>query len=49
MEAELVPLLESAMLVFWQEHGLDFSRLLDATEYKEKHRADMIRYKTYLF
>ena len=27
-----------------QEHDLDFSRLLDATEYKEKYREDMIRW-----
>lgn len=26
------------------EHGLDINRLLDATEYKEKYRADMIRW-----
>ncbi|XP_005106722.2 phosphomevalonate kinase [Aplysia californica] len=27
-----------------QEHGLDFERLLDASDYKEKYRADMIRW-----
>ena len=26
----------------FQEHNLDFDKLLDATEYKEKYRADMI-------
>ena len=25
-----------------QDHGLDYARLLDASDYKEKHRADMI-------
>ncbi|XP_003743963.1 phosphomevalonate kinase [Galendromus occidentalis] len=25
-----------------KEHGLDFSRLLDASEYKEKYRSDMV-------
>ncbi|XP_053330763.1 phosphomevalonate kinase isoform X1 [Spea bombifrons] len=27
-----------------KEHGLDYERLLDASEYKEKYRADMIRW-----
>uniref|UniRef100_A0A2D4MLC1 Phosphomevalonate kinase n=1 Tax=Micrurus spixii TaxID=129469 RepID=A0A2D4MLC1_9SAUR len=27
-----------------QEHGLDFQRLLDTTDYKELHREDMIRW-----
>ncbi|OQR66319.1 phosphomevalonate kinase-like [Tropilaelaps mercedesae] len=26
------------------EHGLDFGRLLDATDYKEKYRADMVKW-----
>ncbi|XP_053906904.1 phosphomevalonate kinase [Cuculus canorus] len=29
---------------FAKEHGLDFERLLDATEYKERYRHDMIRW-----
>uniref|UniRef100_A0A0B6ZP23 Phosphomevalonate kinase n=2 Tax=Arion vulgaris TaxID=1028688 RepID=A0A0B6ZP23_9EUPU len=31
-------------LQYAKEHGLDFQRLLDASEYKEKYRADMIRW-----
>ena len=27
-----------------QEHNLDFDRLLDASDYKERYRADMIRW-----
>ena len=27
-----------------QDHGLDAERLLDASEYKERYRADMIRW-----
>ena len=30
------------ILSFFKEHNLDFEKLLDATEYKEKYRADMI-------
>lgn len=30
--------------LFIKEHNLDFDRLLDASEYKEKYRMDMIRW-----
>ena len=33
-----------AIVLYLQDHGLDLTRLLDATEYKEHYRADMIRW-----
>lgn len=30
--------------LLFQEHNLDFDRLLDASDYKERYRADMIRW-----
>ena len=38
------PATKTQFLLFPQEHGLDFQRLLDASAYKELYRQDMIRW-----